>query len=409
MSQIFISHVEEDAQIALDIAQGLEAAGYRTWYYERDSDPGPSYLLQIDRALLDSQVVVLIISPQSIRSHQVTKEVVLAHESGKAFLPVLCGLSHAEFQEQQPEWRVALGAAASIPVPSQGVSGVLPRILRGIEKLTRLQESQPLAPMSKESEQHGLEASRDAGESAVADLIGRRSPWRSKVKVAAVGLMGILVLTVVGYLIKSRIDQERLESRLAQVTEFSDFFLMGTAYWSAPPTWKASKGQLDVAGPGIGFIKNRIFGDFKASFDLQLLNRKGAVWIVRAKDERNYYHFQLLGPGGSSPNAFITSLCKNGKLTPLMTFPVNQDLSQADEWCHIIIEARGSKISHQIQISSQPGREPPKMAFLEDQTFSYGGIGFGTKDGEEFRLGSITVVPVTHSLSTGSTRDTAGK
>ena len=73
MSQIFISHVEEDAQVALELAQGLEAAGYRTWYYERDSDPGLSYLLQIDRAILDSRAVVLIISPQSIRSHQVTK------------------------------------------------------------------------------------------------------------------------------------------------------------------------------------------------------------------------------------------------------------------------------------------------------------------------------------------------
>jgi hypothetical protein len=411
MSQIFISHVEEDAQVALDIAQGLEAAGFRTWYYERDSDPGLSYLLQIDRALLDSQVVVLIISPQSIRSHQVTKEVVLAHESNKAFLPVLCGISHAEFQEQQPEWRVALGAAASIPVPSQGVFAVLPRILRGIEKLTQLQESNPLAQVGKEPEQRGLEAGRDAGKSAVADLIGRQSPWRSKAKVAALALTGVLVLTVIGYFIKSRIDQQRLEQSLTWARrEFSDSFITGTGYWSAPPTWQGSKGKLDVTGPGIGFIKNRVFGDFKASFDLQLLNLKGAVWIVRAKDERNYYHFQLLGPEGSPPNAFITSLCKDGKLTPLITLPVNQDLRQKDEWYQIIIEARGSKISHQIQLSSDPAREPPKMALLEDQTFSYGRIGFGTKDGEEFRLGSITVVPLPDSLqTTESTRETAGK
>lgn len=34
MSHIFISHVEEDGPVALEIAQGLEAAGYQTWYYE---------------------------------------------------------------------------------------------------------------------------------------------------------------------------------------------------------------------------------------------------------------------------------------------------------------------------------------------------------------------------------------
>ena len=38
VSEIFISHVEEDEGVALEIARGLEAAGYRTWYYERDAN-----------------------------------------------------------------------------------------------------------------------------------------------------------------------------------------------------------------------------------------------------------------------------------------------------------------------------------------------------------------------------------
>jgi hypothetical protein len=397
MSQIFISHVEEDAQVALELAQGLEAAGYRTWYYERDSDPGLSYLLQIDRAILDSQAVVLIISPQSIRSHQVTKEVVLAHESGKAFLPVLCGLSHAEFQEQQPEWRVALGAAASIPVPAQGVSAVLPRFLRGIEKLVPLHKPQ-------------LEDGKQAGPSAVTESTRKRTPWRSNSSTAVLGLTGVLVLTVIGYFIKSWIDRQRLESRLAQVSEFSDVFLSGTAYWTAPPTWQASRGKLLVKGAGVGVIKDQMFRDFRASFDLQFCNFKGAVWVLRAKDERNYYHFQLLGPKGSPANAFVASICKDGKLTLKGTSSVTQDLSQANDWCQIIVEARGSTISHQIQVASRPGREPQKLAILDDQTFSYGSIGFGTKDGEEFYLASLMVSPVLHSLqTTESTRDAAGK
>ena len=33
MSHIFIAHVEEDAEIALGIALGLEEAGYNTWCY----------------------------------------------------------------------------------------------------------------------------------------------------------------------------------------------------------------------------------------------------------------------------------------------------------------------------------------------------------------------------------------
>ena len=33
MSDVFISHVEEDADIALEIILGLEEAGYATWCY----------------------------------------------------------------------------------------------------------------------------------------------------------------------------------------------------------------------------------------------------------------------------------------------------------------------------------------------------------------------------------------
>ncbi|MFC2021478.1 toll/interleukin-1 receptor domain-containing protein [Chloroflexota bacterium] len=51
MSDIFISHVEEDSVVALEIALELEEAGYTTWSYEIDSMPGPSYLVQTGEAV----------------------------------------------------------------------------------------------------------------------------------------------------------------------------------------------------------------------------------------------------------------------------------------------------------------------------------------------------------------------
>ena len=135
MSQVFISHVEEDEAVALEIARGLEAAGYRTWYYERDADPGPSYLLQVNRSIERSHAIVIVISHAAVRSNQMTVEVVRGHESGKAFLPVRSGILHAEFQQLQPEWRVALGASASLAVPPEGVAAVIPRLVRGLQGL----------------------------------------------------------------------------------------------------------------------------------------------------------------------------------------------------------------------------------------------------------------------------------
>jgi hypothetical protein len=133
MSDIFISHVEENSELATEIAEGLEASGYSTWYYERDSLPGPSYLLQTSREIERSQAVVLIISPHSLSSHQVTKEVIRAHESDKPFVPVLKSITHVEFANRQPEWREAVGSATSISVPREGASVILPRILQGLK------------------------------------------------------------------------------------------------------------------------------------------------------------------------------------------------------------------------------------------------------------------------------------
>jgi hypothetical protein len=135
MHDTFISYVEEDAAIAQQIAWGLESAGYRTWYYTRDSVPGPSYLIQTGQAIAQSQAIVLLISPHSIGSSQVSREVVRAHESGKHFIPVLHNMTHDTFQRDQPEWREAVGAAVSIFLPSEGVPVILPRIIEGLKAL----------------------------------------------------------------------------------------------------------------------------------------------------------------------------------------------------------------------------------------------------------------------------------
>jgi len=135
MSDVFISHVEEDADIALEITLGLEEAGYTTWCYDVDSIPGPSYLIQTKQAIEQSKAVILVISPHSLCSGQITKEVVRAGESNKEFIPVRRDITHIEFQNRQPEWRQAVGAAASIGIPLQGVTGVLPRIIAGLKSL----------------------------------------------------------------------------------------------------------------------------------------------------------------------------------------------------------------------------------------------------------------------------------
>ena len=132
MNHIFISHVEEDGDVALEVAEGLEKAGYSTWYYERDSLPGVDYLLQVKKAIEASSAVVLIISAHSLGSNQVSIEVVRAHECDRPFMPLLRDLTHAKFQQRQPDWGIALGATASIAIPPPGVSTIMDRMTQGL-------------------------------------------------------------------------------------------------------------------------------------------------------------------------------------------------------------------------------------------------------------------------------------
>lgn len=136
MSTIFISHVEEDTIVARELASGLEAAGYSTWHYQRDTVPGAPYLIQIGQAIEECGAVVVIVSPRSLASNQVTSEIVRAFEAGKHFIPVLSEITDAKFKELQPLWRQALGASTSVLIPPQGVSAILPRIIDGLKALS---------------------------------------------------------------------------------------------------------------------------------------------------------------------------------------------------------------------------------------------------------------------------------
>jgi tetratricopeptide (TPR) repeat protein len=76
-----------------------------------------------------------VISRDSLGSKQITKEVDRAHECDKPFIPLLRDVTHVEFQNRQPEWRQAIGTATSIRIPPEGISAILPRIVKGLKAL----------------------------------------------------------------------------------------------------------------------------------------------------------------------------------------------------------------------------------------------------------------------------------
>jgi hypothetical protein len=174
MPHVFVSHVEEDGDTALSLSSDLEAAGFQTWYYERDAVPGVSYLVQVGDAIDTAQAVVLLISTTSLGSHQVTTEVVRAHEASKPILPVLLDVSHVEFQSRQPEWRAAVGAATSISVAPRGVAAVAQALVAGLLRLGVQRGAAPSPAVAQATHHH---QSTQPVPSFVDDLAAKFDYW----------------------------------------------------------------------------------------------------------------------------------------------------------------------------------------------------------------------------------------
>jgi hypothetical protein len=135
MASVFISHVEEDEEIASELASCLEQEGFSTWYFERNGLPGTHYLEQTRQAILKSSAFLILISRNAIQSGQVHKEVVCAAESDKPFIPVLVGLTHEEFKASRSDWVQAMGDATSVSLSKGSCKSILPKLVKGLEAL----------------------------------------------------------------------------------------------------------------------------------------------------------------------------------------------------------------------------------------------------------------------------------
>jgi hypothetical protein len=72
---IFISYSSADKKIADKIAKGLEAFDYDVWYDDWSIKPGDSIIQKINEGLASNDVLIVLLSPQSLKSRWVQMEV----------------------------------------------------------------------------------------------------------------------------------------------------------------------------------------------------------------------------------------------------------------------------------------------------------------------------------------------
>ncbi len=176
---------------------------------------------------------------------------------------------------------------------------------------------------------------------------------------------------------------------------FEDSFLAGLSAWEAPSGWRASNGVLFVEGTGVGVARNSLFRDFELIFGVRLALPKGAAWILRAKDARNYYLFVLGGPSAKYANQLRTYVVRDGEFdpdAPASTLPLVESLTTTDTY-RIRISVSDNVIQHWITPSST-GEEVSVGLFADvHRQFTLGRIGFAAPFGERFQINGITARP----------------
>jgi hypothetical protein len=71
---VFVSHSSTDSVVASRLAMGLEALGYRSWYDEWELHGGDSIVDRIQKALSACDVLLVVLSPRSVASEWVKRE-----------------------------------------------------------------------------------------------------------------------------------------------------------------------------------------------------------------------------------------------------------------------------------------------------------------------------------------------
>jgi TIR domain len=129
---VFLSYVEEDGEVAHAIAEGLESKDYSVWFYERDCPTGADYFEETHKAISDCDAMIVLISPRSLSSDQITREIVRAVESSKATLPLLLDVSHDEYAKRRPGWKQAMAASNATRVSVERIPTIIPALVAGL-------------------------------------------------------------------------------------------------------------------------------------------------------------------------------------------------------------------------------------------------------------------------------------
>jgi hypothetical protein len=166
--------------------------------------------------------------------------------------------------------------------------------------------------------------------------------------------------------------------------------------WDAPPGWSVNTMKLLAKGRGVALPKDesvRYYSDFELSCDVKLVNDTAASFVLRAKDNQNYYLVQITGGKADEPYLVRGFVVNNGSERRLPNVLLVTDRSISRDFFRLTIKCIGNRIK--VDITTPDGAELT-LGELQDANLNFpvGAPGIAVRNLEEVEIGSFHIKPL---------------
>lgn len=124
--KVFISHTHNDSSLAKEIASALAKKGLDVWNAETEIFPGDNWAEKVSDALKESDAMVVLLTPKSLESRIVQREIEYAlgdKSYNKRLIPVLVGSEESISTESIP-WILQRLQMIRLSKPEQTDEGI---------------------------------------------------------------------------------------------------------------------------------------------------------------------------------------------------------------------------------------------------------------------------------------------
>src|SRR5262249_34162366 len=89
MAYVYISYSQKDLEVATKLQDALQSRGHTIRIDEQDNVSGRAWTAQIDQAISNAEILIVLLSPDSVESRLTRSAISLARRLQKPIIPVL--------------------------------------------------------------------------------------------------------------------------------------------------------------------------------------------------------------------------------------------------------------------------------------------------------------------------------